>query len=74
MKHETLGDETAEQPLHDAMLQMQMNNFVVQDAGIVEDDRANGRIASPFPGLLIRGRGDRSVSIVSAQVGSAPWR
>ncbi len=51
--HEALGDEAAEQPLHDAMFQVQMDDVVVERAGIFEDDGTNRRFATPLPELLI---------------------
>ena len=50
---EALGDEAAEQPLHDPVLQVEVDDVVVERAGVLEDDRADRRVAPPFPGLLV---------------------
>ncbi len=71
---EALGDEPAEQPLHDAMLQVQVDHLVVHRAGVLEDDGPDRRGPPPLPELLLALSGARRVSIVSAQVGSAPSR
>ena len=69
-----LRGEAAEEPLNDPVLQVEVNHVLVHGASVVEDDRTNGRFSAPFPGLLIAFPGRRSVSMVSAQVGSAPCR
>ena len=61
-------------PLDDAVFQVEVDDVLVHRAGVVEDDRPDRRLPPPFPGLLVALAGGRSVSIVSAQVGSAPWR
>ena len=49
MQNETLSREPAKQALHDAMFQMQVNDFVVKQARIVEHDRTNRGGAPPLP-------------------------
>src|SRR4051812_36927867 len=36
------------------MLQVQMDNLVVQPAGILEDNRSNRRFVAPLPKFLVR--------------------
>src|SRR5262249_53149796 len=50
---ESLGDESAEKALDDTVFEVQVNHVVGENAGILEDDRANRRIASPLPGFLV---------------------
>ena len=50
---EALGGEPAEQPLDDAVLQVEVDDVLVHGAGVVEDDRPDRRLPPPFPGLLV---------------------
>src|ERR1019366_6345016 len=52
--NEALRSEPAEQPLHDAMLKVKMDNFLIEVAGISKHNRANGRRPAPIPDLLIK--------------------
>ncbi|TMQ28757.1 MAG: hypothetical protein E6K70_26700 [Planctomycetota bacterium] len=53
MKDKSLGNEPAEQALHDALLQMQLYHFIVQDAWVLKDDGADRRGPAPFPEFLV---------------------
>ncbi len=55
---EALGGEAAEQALHDAMLQVKMDDLVVHLARVFEDHGSDRRRAPPFPGLLVARTGD----------------
>ena len=48
-----LRREAAEQPLHDALFEVQVDDVVVQRAGVLEDDRPERRGAPPFPHGLV---------------------
>ena len=50
---ETLRREAAEESLHDAVFQMQMDDLVVHRAGVLKNDWADRRGASPLPEPLI---------------------
>ena len=50
---ETLGAETGQQALRHALLQVQVHRFVGKYAGVLEDDRADGRFAPPLGQLLV---------------------
>ena len=53
MVDEPLGGEPAEQPLDDAVLQVEVDDVLVHRAGVLEDDRPDRRLPAPFPGLLV---------------------
>src|SRR5258708_37000686 len=53
--HKALRGESPEQSLHNAVLQMQVNDFVSHRAGIFKYHGANRRNTTPFPWLLIAG-------------------
>ena len=50
---ESLGGEPTEQAPDDAVLQVEVDDVLVHGSGVVEDDRTDRRLPSPFPGLLI---------------------
>ena len=56
---EPLGAEAAEQPLRDALLQVQVDGVLGQHARVLEDDRPDRRLAAPVGELLARARGAR---------------
>ena len=74
--HEALGQEPPEQPLDDPVLEVEVHDLVVDVARVVEDDTGRiGACAPPLPRALFAAlAAARSVSSVSAQVGSAPGR
>ena len=68
---EALGAEAREQPLGDALLEVQVDGVLGQHACVLEDDRPDRRLAAPVGELLVAlARGARSVSSVAAQLGS----
>ena len=69
---EALGGEAAEQPLDDAVLQVQVDDVVVQRAGVLEDDGADRRVAAPFPELLVAlaGRAERVHRVGPGRIGA----
>ena len=53
MVDETLRAEAREQALSDPLLEMQVNSLFGEHAGILEHDRADGRLAAPVGELLV---------------------
>ena len=53
--HKPLGDEPAEEPLDDPMLQVEVDHAVVHRALILEHDRPDWRRTAPFPPFLVPG-------------------
>ena len=53
MVYETLGGKSAQEPLDDALFQMQMDHLVADHSGIFKNNGPNGRLPSPIPKLLV---------------------
>ena len=51
--YKSLSSKAREQPLHDSLFQVQVDYVFVHGARVFEDDRADGRCATPLPPLLI---------------------
>ena len=51
--NETLRGESGEEPLDDTLLQVELDDLICNDSGVLEDNGANRRCASPFPELLV---------------------
>ena len=71
---EALRAEARQQPLGDALLEVQVDRVVGEYACVLEDDRPDRCLAAPVGELLARARGARSVSSVAAQLGSVAAR
>jgi len=50
---ETLAQETAEEALHDPVLEVQVDHVVVDGAGVSKDHGAGWRAPAPVPQLLV---------------------
>ena len=50
---EPLRREAPEEPLHHAMLQVQVYNILIHPAGVFKHDRPNRRFPPPVPELLV---------------------
>ncbi len=70
---EALGAEAGEQPLGDALLQVEVDGVLGQDPGVLEDDRADRRLPAPVGELLILlpGSAERVERGGPARVGAA---
>ena len=55
MVDKALGSETRQQPLDDAVLEVKLNDFLRDDAGVLEHDGTDGGAATPIPELLVAG-------------------
>ena len=71
---EALRAEAGQQPLGDALLQVQVDGVLGQHAGVLEDDRSDGRLAAPVGELLVllARRPERVEGGGPARVGLAP--
>jgi hypothetical protein len=50
--NESLGRETAEEAPDDAMFKVEVNDVIRDDAGVLEDNGPDRRLATPLPDLL----------------------
>ena len=55
MVDKALGGKARQQPLDYAVLEVKLNNFLRDDARVLEHDEADGGAAPPIPELLVAG-------------------
>ena len=71
VEDEALGAEAGEQALRDALLEVEMDRVLGEDAGVLEDDRPDRRLTAPVGELLVlpAGRAQRVEGGGPARVG-----